>query len=347
MSNIIVNDESQKLFDNVTKQNLSTYINKYISDTIYIIQLQINSFSNTINNNDNNNLFKSCSAKEINLINDEINLIKKINKSLEKEIFYLNNPRINDISKIIQVLSQRNDLLNNLMNFFFAKYKIIESKELLLNKKIKSFNKTKKIKSLDRKIINYGPKIDFYIENLKKNNEFNYKNSSIIRSRIFDNLIYTMNSEDSFYSHVKTRNKNKGINKNLTNETLNRYYYVKNKNKNYLNQSYDPYIAKEVYNLNLNHGNQNFSRNDYFDDEKYINNQRERMWNPKMKKRKLNSVVKSFESDSLINNRNDINNNNKPKFNLKNIFELNKLNLEKLNDISSNILLVNHQNKND
>ena len=344
MSNIILNDENQKLFDNVTKQNLSTFINKYISDTIYIIQLQINSFSNTINTNDNNNLLKSYNIKEMNIFNDEINLIKKINKSLEKEILYLNNPRINDISKIIQALSQRNDLLNNLMNFFFAKNKLIETKELLLNKKIKSINKTQKIKSLDRKYVNKGPKINFYMENLKKNNEFNYKNSSI-HSQIFDNLIYTINSEDSFVSHKKTRNKNKSINQNLTTETLNKHY-AKNKNKNNLNQSYDPFIAKELDNLNLNNGNINFSRNDNVDDDKSINNQRERIWNPKTKKRKLNSVVKTFESDSLLNNRYDANN-NKSKFNLKNIFQLNKLNLEKLNDISSNILLVNHQNKND
>jgi hypothetical protein len=344
MSNNILNDESQKLFDNVTKQNLSTFINKYISDTIYIIQLQINSFSNTINNNDNNNLLKSYNGKEMNIFNDEINLIKKINKSLEKEILYLNNPRINDISKIIQVLSQRNDLLNNLMNFFFTKHKIIEAKELLLNKKIKSINKTQKIKSLDRKYVNKGPKINFYMENLKKNNEFNYKNSSI-HSQIFDNLIYTINSEDSFVSHKKTRNKNKSINQNLTTETLNKHY-AKNKNKNNLNQSYDPFIAKELDNLNLNNGNINFSRNDNVDDDKFINNQREKSRNLKTKKRKINSVVKTFESDSLLNNRYDINN-NKSKFNLKNIFQLNKLNLEKLNDISSNILLVNHQNKND
>ena len=344
MSNIILNDENQKLFDNVTKQNLSTFINKYISDTIYIIQLQINSFSNTINTNDNNNLLKSYNIKEMNIFNDEINLIKKINKSLEKEILYLNNPRINDISKIIQVLSQRNDLLNNLMNFFFAKNKLIETKELLLNKKIKSINKTQKIKSLDRKYVNKGPKINFYMENLKKNNEFNYKNSSI-HSQIFDNLIYTINSEDSFVSHKKTRNKNKSINQNLTTETLNKHY-AKNKNKNNLNQSYDPFIAKELDNLNLNNGNINFSRNDNVDDDKFINNQREKSRNLKTKKRKINSVVKTFESDSLLNNRYDINN-NKSKFNLKNIFQLNKLNLEKLNDISSNILLVNHQNKND
>jgi hypothetical protein len=280
----------------------------------------------------------------MNIFNDEINLIKKINKSLEKEILYLNNPRINDISKIIQVLSQRNDLLNNLMNFFFAKNKLIETKELLLNKKIKSINKTQKIKSLDRKYVNKGPKINFYMENLKKNNEFNYKNSSI-HSQIFDNLIYTINSEDSFVSHKKTRNKNKSINQNLTTETLNKHY-AKNKNKNNLNQSYDPFIAKELDNLNLNNGNINFSRNDNVDNDKFINNQREKSRNLKTKKRKINSVVKTFESDSLLNNRYDINN-NKSKFNLKNIFQLNKLNLEKLNDISSNILLVNHQNKND
>lgn len=61
----------------------------------------------------------------------------------------------------------------------------------------------------------------------------------------------------------------------MTTETLNKHY-AKNKNKNNLNQSYDPFIAKELDNLNLNNGNINFSRNDNVDDDKFINNQREK-----------------------------------------------------------------------
>ena len=37
------NDEDVTLSDNITKDNLLTFINKYISDTIYILQFQINS----------------------------------------------------------------------------------------------------------------------------------------------------------------------------------------------------------------------------------------------------------------------------------------------------------------
>lgn len=39
MSNIIFNENNKKIFDNVIKKNLSTYLNNFISDTLYILQI--------------------------------------------------------------------------------------------------------------------------------------------------------------------------------------------------------------------------------------------------------------------------------------------------------------------
>ena len=361
MINNLLSIENQTLSDNVTKQNLSTYINKYISDTIYILQLQINSFSNHINIVNNNSL-KSYGEKELNNINDEINLIKKINKSLDKELFSLNNYKINDISKIIQVLTQRNELLNNLMNYYYTKQKIIETKEILLNNKIQNFNQNNYInnynnKSSDRKYIkiNGKSKINFYIDNIKKNNEYNYK-KNILNSKIYDNLIYSINNEDSFYLQKKIKNRNNSnnnFNNNLTNDSLNNKV-LKNKIKKNFNESFN----KDIDNLKIlsNNNNNEISKNNDIininnkEEIKKINNMNYRgrnknSMNSKIKKRKVHSV-KTMSNDSLNNSIFDINNNN-VKFNFKNKFQLNKLNLEKLNDISSNILLIHDQNKND
>ena len=361
MINNLLSIENQTLSDNVTKQNLSTYINKYISDTIYILQLQINSFSNHINIVNNNSL-KSYGEKELNNINDEINLIKKINKSLDKELFSLNNYKINDISKIIQVLTQRNELLNNLMNYYYTKQKIIETKEILLNNKIQNFNQNNYInnynnKSSDRKYIkvNGKSKINFYIDNIKKNNEYNYK-KPILNSQIYDNLIYSINNEDSFYLQKKIKNRNNSnnnFNNNLTNDSLNNKV-LKNKIKKNFNESFN----KDIDNLKIlsNNNNNEISKNNDIininnkEEIKKVNNMNYRgrnknSMNSKIKKRKVHSV-KTMSNDSLNNSIFDINNNN-VKFNFKNKFQLNKLNLEKLNDIISNILLIHDQNKND
>ena len=349
MSINLFNDESLKLSDNVTKQNLSTYINKYISDTIYIIQLQISSFSNNINNINNNNILKSYEKEKKN-IEDEVNLIKKINKSLNKELFYLNNSRIDDISKIIHALSQRNELLNYLMDHYFTKQNLIEKNEILINKKLKIINKNKD-KTLDKKYINLNlkPKINFYIENLKKNNEYNYKKHLNVSHNV-DSLNYIIHNEDSLFYQKCTRNRNKNFNKNLTSETINSTI-IKNKNKNNLNKSYDSLNNDDLDNLNnlsnINNKNNNAILIDlYRENNKYMNNNRGISRNSVIKKRKIHSVVKTLSNDSIYINKFDMSN-TRPKFDFKNIIKFNKINLDKLNDISSNILLVQQQNKND
>ena len=336
MNNNTLNNDNQKSFDNITKENLSTYLNQYISDTIYILQLQINkSFTNNLNNINNKSLKVHNEDESINF-NEEINIIKKINNSLEKELLCLNNPKINDISKIIKVLSQRNELLNNLMNLYFTKQKILENKELFRNNKMKTNYRNKNNNnininnSLDKKYIkiNEQPKINSYLENSKKNNLYNYKKLPLTSNLYYNNnnINYDTSNEDFFYFKKITKNQKKpnknNINKSyeITNKDMNNFTIINNENIN--------------YNGNNNNNNGDMS----------VNNYRGRNTNQRNKKKRVNSVVHTLNND-LLNTKYE--NNNKSKFNMKNIYQLNKLNLEKLNDISSNILSIKNYNKNE
>ena len=239
----------------------------------------------------------------------------------------MNNSKIKDISKIIQVLCKRNELLNKLMNYYFNKIKILQSKELLLNKKLKNnglnYNNINNMKNINKNafIINEYPKINVYIENIKRNNEYNY-NTNKISSYLDDEQLFT---EETCKKKPKQY-----ISLDIKNPK-----HLRNNNKsleNIKNNSSLTIINNEKININ---GNNSGAIN--------MNNYKEKNEKNKMKKRKVNSVVKTLNSDLLISK---IDNNNKSKFNIKNIYQLNKLNLEKLNDISSNILSVNQKNKN-
>ena len=315
--NVINNNEDNPYtFDNVTKENLSTYLNKCISDTIYILQLQINSFLS--NNLNYINSLKNNNKEEKNNINDKINLIKKINNSLEKELLCLNKSKIKDISKIIQVLIQRNELLNKLMNYFFEKQKIIENKEIFLNRKMKKYLEINNSNNrIERTFFNLNehPKINFYIENIKKNNEYNYKNIS-----------HYINNEDDedFFSNINPI-------RNISIEYIREPIYSKRDKKN-INKSCNNFSkSNSQYFIN--------NENIYI---KGINNKKLRgnkcnENDKKVKKIKYNSASKILNNDYLLDK---INNNNKKKFNFKNAYQIKKLNLEKLNDISSSLLLI-------
>ena len=247
----------------------------------------------------------------------------------------MNNPKINDISKIIKVLSQRNELLNNLMNLYFTKQEILENKELFRNNEMKTNYRNKNNNnninnSLDKKYIklNEQPKINNYIENSKKNNLYNYKKLPISPNINYNNnysLNYDINKEDFFYYKRITKNQKK-------------------LNKNNINKSYDT-VNKEMNNFTIiNNENSNYNGNKSNNRDMSINNYKGRNTNERNKKKKVKSVVHKLDND-LLNRKYE--NNNKSKFNMKNFYQLNKLNLEKLNDISSNILSIKNYNKNE
>ena len=300
--------------DKFSPQNISTFINKYLCDTIYILNLHINSY---LSKNFNNNTSSLISEK----IGDEINTMKKINNSLEKEIFYLNNPKKEEISKFIEILCQRNNLLNILMNNYFEKVKSIEIKEKILHTRMKLYSSLTKNKSIEKyyQIKNNSSKekkIDNYMK-IKNNNEFNHKK--------FSKYLNTYDNEREQY--YKRNSKNNNNNKmNL-------------KNKINLNKSYDVLSINNIdtsctynncdININMNMNNTCY---DIKYIKKNIKNNKGRNSEPKIKLRKVNSVAKLINKDSIIKNfkRNSC-------INLKSREQINKLNLDQLNNITSNI----------
>jgi len=302
----IDNNINKVPFDNIAKQNLATYINKYICDTIYILQIQINSIlSERQNNSPSLNNLKN----EKENICDEINVIKKINNSLEKELFYLNNSKKEETAKFINILCKRNELLNLLMFHYFEKEKLLEKREQILNEKIKSFsyslNKRKSWYQIN-KITKEGKKIDHYMENIKKHNEY-YNNKRLSKY---------LNTHDN--DRIKEINNNRKI----------------TKNKSLLNKSYDAISINNI-DTSCSFNNINFDVDNTNCDFKKMKNYKKRNSEYKLKLRKINSVSSMINKSSIINyfNRNTY-------IKLKEKVQLSKLNLEKLNNITSNIYLL-------
>ena len=299
----IDNNINKVPFDNIAKQNLATYINKYICDTIYILQIQINSIlSGRQNNGPSMNNLKN----EKENICDEINVIKKINNSLEKELFYLNNSKKEETSKFINILCKRNELLNLIMFHYFEKEKLLEKREQILNEKIKSFsyslNKRKSWYQIN-KITKEGKKIDHYMENIKKHNEY-YNNKRLSKY---------LNTHDN--DRIKEINNINNNNRKIT------------KNKSLLNKN-NIDTSCSFNNINSDVDNTNC-------DFKKMKNYKKRNSEYKLKLRKINSVSSMINKSSIINyfNRNTY-------IKLKDKVQLSKLNLEKLNNITSNIYLL-------
>ena len=300
-------------FDNIAKQNLTTFINQYLCDTIYILQLQINTIPSE--NYYNKHLiinFQKENNEKNNFFFDELDIIKNINNSLEKEIFYLNNSKKEEISKFVNILCKRNELLNNLMIHYFKKEKLLKKKEQILNEKIKSFSYgLNKRKSFDKSNTNkkQGKKIDIYMENIKNHNEYNN------------------NKKLSKYLN----NSNNGRNKKITNNNNNNKKNTKI--KSLLNKSYD---AISINNIDTSCSyNNNFEGNYTNNDFKYNKNPSKRNSEYKSKLRKINSVSSMINKDSIINylNKNTY-------IKLKDKKQLDKINLDKLNNITSNICLL-------
>ena len=317
-------DEIKKMintarFDNLNEQNLSTYINKYICDTIYILNFHINSF---ISKTNNNNTFNSLLKNE--KINDEIKTIQIINNQLEKEIFYISNPKKEEISKFIEIICQRNNLLNILMNHYFEKIKSIEAKENILNTRIKLYSSLTKNKSMQKYIpIKYNKakenKIDYYIKKIKDNNEFNHNNYSKYLNSYDDDLSKELPKYKDKYNRRNSENKK-----------------TKNKNKIILNKSYD---ALSINNIDTSCTYNNYDINSSCHDIKYMKNAKGRNNEPKIKIRKVNSIARTINKDLIIKNfKRD------SSIYLKTKEEFHKLNLEKLSNIASNINLLK-QNK--
>ena len=287
--------------DNITKQNLSTYINKYLCDTIYILQLQINNILSNKTINKNSIINSKNLKKEEKDINDAINLIKNINYSLEKEIFCLNNSKKEEIDKFIQILCKRNELLNILMLHLFEKEKLLEKREQIINEKIKSFSfNINKRKSWNKINLNSteGKIIDF-MDKIKKHNEYyNHKRLSKYLNSL-DNICQKENGN-------------------------------KIKRKSVLNKSYD---AISINNIDTSCSYNNEGKHTNFEYKNIKNIKNRNIDNKRL--RKNNSVSGAINTDSII--KFYIKNIH---IKMKDKLKLNTLNIDKLNNIASHIYLL-------
>ena len=306
MSNITKNDiniekfTNNVLYDNVLKQNLSTFINKYTCDTLYILQLQINSFLSKKDEYLNID-YKSC--KNQNVYYDEIDLIKNINNYLEKEIFYINNSKKEETSKFVEILCKRNKLLNILMLHFFEKSKNLEKKEKILDEKIKYYSY--KLSKYNIKSSKCGNKIETNNKTIKNRNEF-YNDKRLSKY---------LNTSDI----------------NMVKE-MNNYNEKKKKAKTILNKSYDIISINNIdTSCSFNNDGININYDYKYKKDPMVN------LKCKLKLKKINSVSGMVNKDSIINF------NNKNYFKYNNQTQLNKINLDKLNSITSNIHLLNQE----
>ena len=164
-----------------------------------------------------------------------------------------------------------------------------------------------------------------------KNIEIDLNGHTVTFGTLSSNYNITIGDSFSIKNMTDTDINNNKINANksfnaINNNKLNNYIIVNNDNIN-INGNNNNDEDKEIINHTERNENKNGSGNGHF---KKIR-----------KKRKAKSVINSVNNDIL----NVKLNSKESKFNMKKIFQLKKLNLEKLNDISSSILST--QNKNE
>lgn len=356
----------------LNKEELSL-INKYLEDTVNIIQNQITAFlekksnwfdhiyeENNISNLLKNNLeFELHSLQKINQsLNNEINLITQIKNNIPDN----KNSFIESLSNI---LIKRNELLNDLISLFFAKIQ-----ELLY--------KEKKLKNLNIKT--------------KKNNKYtNSLSSSFIETTFDNNKKYTSNSKNKEFKIFftgrkyenminydnKMKNKKKGYNNKVIN---NKVIFSKSKKYKGNNKNNKQNITPSCFNININDNKieDSFKKYKSFETEsdkkRYISNscsKREKknlrngnysfkdfnsnyLNRTNIKDKKNISKIKkenNGRSSSVIKEfRNNYNSNKKEDLKMEmetvkteNFFNWEKLNLDKLNEIGINLLTNNNR----
>ena len=137
----------EKILQNeISNENKLAIINKYLSETVSIIDNQLNPIKEKNNIDDHNNKTSGNipSNKEKNSTDNnfelKLNLLEKIHNSLnvESDLLILTKNNITEnkttfVEDISNILIQRNKLLNELLSLFFEKAKELIEKEKNLN----------------------------------------------------------------------------------------------------------------------------------------------------------------------------------------------------------------------
>jgi len=266
----------EKILQNeISNEDKLTIINKYLGETVNIIDNQLNPIKEKNNIDDNNKTSGNTpSNKEMNNSDNnfelKLNSLEKIHNSLniESDLLILTKNNISEnkttfIEDISNILIQRNKLLNELLSLFFEKAKELIEKEKNFNN-VKDTNKNSKYLSSLSSTSNLENTQNGYRSFSNKKNK-NKEFKMFFSGRKYENMV---NYDNNMRNRKKNRatknslikNKNANINTNIkTNININRNT---NNNTNSNNTTKNLNLSKKIEELNdfnksINHLNSN------------------------------------------------------------------------------------------
>ena len=266
----------EKILQNeISNEDKLTIINKYLGETVNIIDNQLNPIKEKNNIDDNNKTSGNTpSNKEMNNSDNnfelKLNSLEKIHNSLniESDLLILTKNNISEnkttfIEDISNILIQRNKLLNELLSLFFEKAKEFIEKEKNFNN-VKDTNKNSKYLSSLSSTSNLENTQNGYRSFSNKKNK-NKEFKMFFSGRKYENMV---NYDNNMRNRKKNRatknslikNKNANINTNIkTNINTNRNT---NNNTNSNNTTKNLNLSKKIEELNdfnksINHLNSN------------------------------------------------------------------------------------------
>jgi len=217
----------EKILQNgISNEDKLSIINKYLSETINIIDNQLNPIKekNNINGNNNETSGNIPSNKEKNNSDNnfelKLNSLEKIHNSLniESDLLIITKNNISEnkttfIEDISNILIQRNKLLNELLSFFFEKAKELIDKEKNLNNEKNNNKNSNHLSSMSSSSNLVDTQNGFRSFSNKKNKDKEFK--MYFSGRKYENMV-------NYDNNMRNRKKNKAFKNSL----------IKNKNVN-------------------------------------------------------------------------------------------------------------------
>ena len=217
----------EKILQNgISNEDKLSIINKYLSETINIIDNQLNPIKEKNNINDNNNKTSGNipSNKEKNNSDNnfelKLNSLEKINNSLniESDLLIITKNNISEnkttfIEDISNILIQRNKLLNELLSLFFEKAKELIDKEKNFNNEKNNNKNSNHLSSMSSSSNLVDTQNGFRSFSNKKNKDKEFK--MYFSGRKYENMV-------NYDNNMRNRKKNKAFKNSL----------IKNKNVN-------------------------------------------------------------------------------------------------------------------
>jgi len=217
----------EKILQNgISNEDKLSIINKYLSETINIIDNQLNPIKekNNINGNNNETSGNIPSNKEKNNSDNnfelKLNSLEKINNSLniESDLLIITKNNISEnkttfIEDISNILIQRNKLLNELLSLFFEKAKELIDKEKNFNNEKNNNKNSNHLSSMSSSSNLVDTQNGFRSFSNKKNKDKEFK--MYFSGRKYENMV-------NYDNNMRNRKKNKAFKNSL----------IKNKNVN-------------------------------------------------------------------------------------------------------------------